>query len=108
MPNRLGRAKLAVLAGLAFSTVLVTSSAEAEIPDWVPERYHRFFVCYVDERPIWERAPNNLDVNVGKTGRSFALIAGVSRYPNMSGREANLVPSRVDIEKLTAYLSKEP
>ncbi len=108
MSIRRWKAELVALTGLAFSTVLVAGSANAEIPDWVPERYHKFFVRHVDERPTWERALNNLGVNIGETGRSFALVAGVSRYPNMAGRERNLAPARVDVEKMAAYLAAEP
>lgn len=80
----------------------------AELPRWVPEDYRQYFVRFVDDRPAWERALNHLDVDVGDTGRSFALIVGVSQYPNITGPEANLRPANVDVQKLTAYLTAEP
>lgn len=91
-----------------FLALSPTGAAANERPDWVPEKYRKYIVRYVDERPIWRRALNNVDVELGKTGRSFALVAGVSFYPNMTGRERDLTPARVDVEKMASYLSFEP
>jgi len=88
--------------------ILATVPAAAEVADWVPQKYARFFYRSVDDRPAWQRALGFLDVNVGDTGRSFALVAGVSKYPKMSGRAADLAPARVDVEKMVAYIEKEP
>lgn len=81
--------------------------ARADPPAWVPEQYRHFFYRYIDERSAWERALSYLDISVGETGPSFALVAGVSTYPRMSGHE-NLAPAKLDVEKMVAYLSREP
>ena len=78
------------------------------MPDWVPEQYKRFFHKHVDERPGWEQALNYLSVYLDNTGPAFALVAGVSKYPKMGGRAADLWPARLDVQKMVAYLEMPP
>ena len=97
--------------GRALSAALVCfaiSAANAAAPEWVPERYAKYFYRYVDERPAWERALGFLNIPVAENGKAFALVAGVSNYPNMSGSHGNLEPARLDVEKMVAYLEREP
>lgn len=94
-----------VAAGLAPAGI---TAAMADVPSWVPEKYARFFHRHVDERPAWKRALGYLDISVGESGPSFALVAGVSKYPKMSGKSADLWPARLDVEKMVAYLEREP
>jgi hypothetical protein len=82
--------------------------AKAAAPDWVPERYAKYFHRYVDERPAWERALGFLQIPVSGDSKAFALVAGVSDYPNMSGPHGDLAPARLDVEKMVAYLEREP
>ena len=89
-------------------SLLSATPVTTETPEWVPKQYARFFHRKVDERPAWERALNYLDVSLDQTGLSFALVAGVSEYPRMSGRAADLWPARLDVEKMVAYLEREP
>ena len=96
-------AGLLVLAGLSSA-----STASAEVPDWVPPQYVKFFYRNVDERGAWEKALDYVNLSVDDTGRSFALIAGISKYPNMSGRAGDLWPARLDVEKMASYLAGEP
>jgi hypothetical protein len=88
---------------LAFALSLplaLASTSHAAAPAEVPENYRSFFVHYVDDRSILETALNAVSLSNEDVGRSFALLAGVSRYPNMRGTAATLTPSRVDIDKL--------
>ena len=63
-----------------------------------------FFIHYVDKRSFWEKAQNAVGLTGQDVGRSFALIAGVSYYPNMPVLENELKPVEEDISKLTEYL----
>ena len=97
------------LVALAFIALAGSARPEtANLPSWVPPQYAKFIVRYVDERPPWQRALSYLNVSVGDTGRSFALVAGVSKYPQMGGRAGDLWPAKLDVEKMTAYLSGAP
>jgi hypothetical protein len=49
----------------------------------VPSEYQRFFVQYGDRRSLFEKALNSVGLTSLDVGRSYALIAGVSRYPNL-------------------------
>ncbi len=95
------------LAGFLLALWPIAVVAE-EPPNWVPEEHRQHFVRFVDDRSAWDKALNSVDVELGETGRAFALIAGVSFYPNMKGKERDLTPARVDLEKLASYLSAEP
>jgi hypothetical protein len=103
---RASLAGLVLAAGVALP--VRASAANVELPEWVPPDYAKFFVRRVETRPAWERALNTLDISVGDTGQSFALIAGISNYPKMSGRAGDLWPARLDVEKMAAYLAGEP
>lgn len=70
----------------------------------VPKDFQKFFVHYVDKRSIWDKALNAIDVELKDIGRSFALIAGVSQYPNMSLTARELKAAAQDLEKLQQYL----
>jgi len=70
----------------------------------VSRDYQKFFVHYVDNRSISEKALNLVDLTWEDVGRSFALIAGISHYPKMSLIERELRPAAEDIKKLQEYL----
>lgn len=106
--RNLARLSIALLAAAAATLSCGPVRATVDVPTWVPAQYAKFFYRHVDERPAWERALGYLNVTVGETGPSFALIAGVSSYPNMSGGASDLWPARLDVEKMAAYLESEP
>ena len=111
MRNRRRLAETALIVALAAGVVLTLSGrreAAAEVPDWVPQQYKRFFHKHVDERPGWEQALNYLSVYLDNTGPALALVAGVSKYPKMGGRAADLWPARLDVQKMVAYLEMPP
>jgi Caspase domain len=70
----------------------------------VPQEYRRLFARYVDSRSLPEKALNLVGLTGQDVGRSFALIAGVTRYPNMPQAERELKPSEADLRQLAAYL----
>ena len=73
----------------------------------VPEPYRQKFVQYVDQRSIPEKALNLVGLSSQQLGRSFALIAGVSKYPNMPELDRELSAAAVDIDELQAYLKSQ-
>jgi len=73
----------------------------------VPEPYRQKFVQYVDRRSITEIALNLIGLSSDDVGRSFALIAGVSSYPNMPELERELPAAAADIDELQNYLKNE-
>src|ERR1035438_9226461 len=73
----------------------------------VPEPYRQKFVQYVDRRSMQEKALNLIGLTSQDVGRSFALIAGVSRYPNMPEMGRELAAAGADIDELQNYLRSE-
>jgi len=76
-------------------------------PQSVPAEYQRFLVQRADQRSRFEKALNLIGKTSFPVGRSFALIAGVTEYPNLPPPERSLRPAAVDIEKLQAYLKEQ-
>jgi hypothetical protein len=70
----------------------------------VPPQYRRYFVKYTDKRSIAEKVFNIAGVTNADVGRSFALLCGISEYPNMSSADGKLTPAAEDIRKLQWYL----
>ena len=87
--------------------LLCTAHASAQSNPNVPEKYKRLFFHYSDQRSRYEKALNSLGLTSRPVGRSFALIAGVTQYPNFPELERSLKPAEVDIEKLTSYLKDQ-
>jgi hypothetical protein len=94
------------LACLALLTTMA-SIANAQSRPAVPPNYTRFFIQYADRRPMAEKMLNLVGVTSNQVGRSFALIAGVTRYPNMSPLTQDLQPAAADLRQLQAYLKDQ-
>ena len=62
---------------------LFANEVSAQNKPQVSEKFQTFFVHYVDDRSFSEKALNLVDLTARDVGRSFALIAGVSRYSDM-------------------------
>lgn len=62
------------------------------------------FVVKTDNRSIYQRFLNRIGFDWNKTGRSFAIVAGISEYPNMSGHENKLIPAAEDMRKMINYV----
>ena len=70
----------------------------------VDKPYQRLFVHYVDHRSLPEKALNLIGLTAQDVGRSFALLAGVTRYPNMPEGRQELAPAAEDLRQLESYL----
>jgi hypothetical protein len=89
-------------------SVAMASPSSAVPPDWVPEQYREYFHRSAGNTQGWETALDHLGMQFTNVGGSFALIVGVSTYPRMSGRAADLWPARVDVEKMVSYVEGPP
>ncbi|MCW5211671.1 caspase family protein [Desulfobulbus sp. TB] len=63
-----------------------------------------YIVENTDKRSLPEKVLNKVGLTRADVGRSFALICGVSKYPNMKGKNGDLKPAAEDLRKLQAYL----
>jgi len=79
----------------------------AQAPDDVPARYKRLFYYYANNTKLYEKALNSIGMTSRPVGRSFALIAGVTQYPNFPPLDQSLKPAQIDIEKLQSYLKDQ-
>ncbi len=91
----------------AFAVALLAGAAElsAQEEPQVLEKYRKHFVHFSDSRGFGERTINTLGLSFQDIGRGFALIAGASEYPRLSG-ETTLPPAAVDRDRLVAFLTK--
>ena len=87
---------------MIWMLAVTTLSAESALP--VRQEYQRFFVRYVDNRSLPEKALNIIGLSSQEVGRSFALIAGVTQYPNMVPELRQLPPAAEDLRRLQVYL----
>src|SRR5260370_1227017 len=100
------RGSKAACALLLLAILLPLACLAQSIPN-VPEQYKQLFFYYADQRSLYEKALNSIGLTSIPVGRSYALIAGVTQYPNFSLVERNLKPAAVDIEKLKSYLKDQ-
>src|ERR1700738_758276 len=73
-------------------------------PD-VPDEYQRFFYHYSPVRSIPSNVITQAGLDSARLGRSFALIAGISRYPHLQPAYRDLSAASEDVKKLADYLS---
>jgi Caspase domain len=76
-------------------------------PSSVPDKFRQKFVYYVEKRSIWEKVLNSVGLTSQDVGRSFALIAGVSKYPNFPVLDKILPAAGADIDELQDYLKNQ-
>jgi hypothetical protein len=103
MPNLRPRL-LAVAIVLALFIMGPLAAVGQPFPDYLPTKYRPFFKQFVDTRSLPERMLNITGLTSGEYGRGFALIAGVWKYPKISGAAGNLAPAADDVRKLLNYL----
>jgi hypothetical protein len=77
------------------------------LPEAVPQEYRGCFVQYVDKRSLPEQALNLIGLSSQEVGRSFALIAGVTQYPNLPREQQYLKPAAEDLRRLQTYLKDQ-
>ena len=104
MQNRRNKALILAL-GVMLAVVFLTQQPlyAVKVPD-VPQQYQKFFVHYVESRSFFQRALNAIDFHYGDVGKSFALLAGISHYPNMGIIDQDLKPAQEDLKWLEQYL----
>jgi hypothetical protein len=95
----------ALILGLFLLLCDSGTRAAENYPSFLPTQYQRYFVRYVDGRTLTEQMLNRINMTVKDYGRGFALIAGISKYPNLKGNGADLAPAAEDIRKLVNYLT---
>src|SRR5258708_19002392 len=76
-----------------------------QIPGLLPPQHQRYFARYVDDRTLPEHTLNRVRMTTRDYGRGFALIAGISKYPNIKGNGGRLSPSAGDVHKLLHHLT---
>jgi hypothetical protein len=77
LKRRLFKLLLSLCAGIACLSASGIAVAGLE---GVPAAYQGYFVRFVDHRSLSERLLNLAGLTSSDMGRSFALIAGVSKY----------------------------
>jgi hypothetical protein len=70
----------------------------------VDAQHRKLFVKCEDKRSWFEQGMNWLGSTTQEVGRSFALVAGVSKYPQMSEDKKTLGPAAEDLKAMVAYL----
>jgi hypothetical protein len=94
------------LALVALLLGVQAAPAVDKYPDFLPSQYQRYFARFVDNRTLPERMLNAVSITSQEYGRGFALIAGIAKYPFMSGAGRDLEPAGEDIRKLANYLTE--
>jgi hypothetical protein len=89
---------------MAAVSLILCGIVGAEPHPPVPENYRRFFSKYSDNRRFPATILQRLGLSPQET-RSFALVAGVSKYPLLP--EKDLAPANVDINNLARFFSDE-
>jgi hypothetical protein len=88
-----------------IAAFVAPTTMSARVPEFVPPQYMRFFQRAADERSLSEKMLNIAGFTAQTYDRSFALVAGISRYPNIPGPSGDLAAAGEDVRKVTNYLS---
>jgi hypothetical protein len=82
----------------------VMGATDATTPPGVAPEYQKFFRYYKVGRSLPTNVLQAHGINDEQIGRSYALIAGVSLYPNLPADKRSLEPAKHDIENLVSFL----
>lgn len=102
MPKRALRAG-PVLAGLLLCLLC---AGEASANPSLPREYSDRFAAFDKRQQLFEQLLRQVGLTSGDVGRSFALVIGVSRYPELQDASKDLPPAAVDVAQLVAYLKE--
>jgi WD40 repeat protein len=80
--------------------LILLGTVSARALDSIPPQYNHFFAVRNDTRSLSEVMLNIAGYTGSDFGRSFALIAGISKYDKLG----TLAPAGEDVRKLTNYL----
>jgi photosystem II stability/assembly factor-like uncharacterized protein len=98
-------ARLALVVFLDVVSFVQPLVAQTEPP--IDPAYHKYLLHYVDERSLPEKLLNSVKLTKEDVGRSFAMIVGVARYPQLSDANHTLEPADRDIDLLFDYLKNQ-
>lgn len=96
---------LSALCSLLSVVLLLLCCADLSAQE-VPSQYRKYLLENRDTRSLPEKILNKVGLTRADVGRSFALLCGISTYPNIQGKHGNLKPAAEDIQKLQAYLKQ--
>ncbi|MCI5117447.1 MAG: DUF1566 domain-containing protein [Candidatus Electrothrix sp. LOE1_4_5] len=96
---------LSALCSLLSVVLLLLCCADLSAQE-VPAQYRKYLLENRDTRSLPEKILNKVGLTRADVGRSFALLCGISTYPNIQGKHGNLKPAAEDIQKLQAYLKQ--
>ena len=93
---------------LILAMLFTTSSwaQESLAKPSVDDAHQRFFYSFHDGRSVPDPVLTALQLDSSKVGRSFAIIAGISQYPQLAAEYRQLSPAAADVWKLADYLEK--
>jgi formylglycine-generating enzyme required for sulfatase activity len=97
------RRSIIAAAALLFGCQAVC--AADKYPEYLPTQYQHYFTRFEDERTLPEQMLNSVGMTSQEYGRGFALIAGISSYPRVSGPGRDLAAAREDVRKLANYFA---
>ena len=73
-----------------------------------PSNYQKYFVHFnVENKTWWDIFLERIGYKNILLGRSYAIVAGIDYYPNMSPDSRYLKPAGKDIEKIVKYLKDD-
>jgi uncharacterized protein len=101
--------RIIFLTAVMTSPFVSLSSSQAPTQntfDDLPAKYMRLIRHY-DQEGRYQKALATIHQDGIVKGRSFALIAGITFYPNMPKSSRYLRPAEVDLSKLESYLSEQ-
>lgn len=98
------RLKVVALASCVLALVAISRAYAETCPAAVPAEYRKYFIHCVDQRSFPEKVLNFFSWTKEDIGRSFALVAGVARYPRLTGGDRYLEPAAVDVINMVRYL----
>jgi hypothetical protein len=93
-----------------FVAIILFASRAWGVSDGVPDvkpEYQKFFRHYKSDRSMPADVLQAHGINDNQIGKSYALIAGVSSYPNLPPDKRSLQPAKNDIDNLVNFLKKK-
>jgi TPR repeat protein len=100
--SRFHRSSMYLLLASVFLMPALGVTQDAPITD----QHQRLFFEKTEKHKL-ERLLNGIGLTTLSVGRSYALIAGVTQYPNLPEQQRNLAAAAVDIDNLKLYLKNQ-
>lgn len=88
--------------------VLLSSVAFAQQDPPAPEKYRQLFAYYSDGKRLTTEDQLAIGLLTSELNRTFALVSGISHYPNMTeASHRDLPAAAADLDNLVEYLRNE-